>query len=474
MLSEPLDPARIIGAGETIIIRPLYETLVTTDFNWNYAPALATSWVASGEGLTWEFTLRRAVKFHNGYPLSAQDVKFSWERYLDPATNTAGGAALRGIVDSVDANDDYRVTFRTKAPDPTFLDRLQSVISKKYLGEVGEQRFDKAPVGTGPFKYAKHSRGEFYEFEAFEDHYAIVPSIRTLNVRIVPEPSTRIAMLKTGEADFIDGVVGPMIEQVRTTPGARLIRVPMTSAADLVVMELYTEEPSPFKDLRVRRALAHAIDRKAIAERLYFSEASPQITPSFFPNTFGFDASVKEYAYDPDLAKRLLAEAGYPNGFNTEITGYASSLMSGIPELLEAVGSYYDKIGVKTKITRLDAGTYLARLREKKLAGLAVHLGLVNRDGGWTAEQYYGEGRPYSSSKDPAMWELIRRQAREIDVRKREETLKEIVRRGHNTLERIPTVYSNTVFGAGPRVKDWKPFPGNPYAYGFEYLALKD
>ena len=278
------------------------------------APSLAESWSVSKDGLTYDFILRKGAKFHNGEPVTAEDVKFSYERYKGAAAKS-----LKDRVAGVETPDPGRVRFRLKAPWPDFLTFYTSatgagwIVPKKYVEKIGDDGYKKSPVGAGPYEFVSFTPGIELVLEAFEAYWRKTPSIKRLVFRVVPEDTTRLAMLKRGEADIAYSVRGALAEELVRTPGLKLATLVLPANQWLVFTDQW-DPKSPWSDHRVRLAANLAIDRKAInqAETLGHS----RMTGSMIPQEFEFGWVAPLYPYDPAKAKQLLAEAGYPNGFD--------------------------------------------------------------------------------------------------------------------------------------------------------------
>src|SRR5712692_5781166 len=279
------------------------------------APSLAESWSVSPDGLVYEFVLRKGPRFHNGEPVTAEDVKFSFERYRGISAK-----ALKERVASVDVVDAGHIRFRLKQPWPDFMTFYGTpatgagwIVPKKYVEKVGEDGFKKAPVGAGPYRFVSFTPGIELTLEAFDGYWRKTPSVKRLVFKSVPDITTRLAMLKRGEADIAYGLPGEIGEEVRRTPGLTLRPTPFVSTHWLVFVDQW-DPKSPWHDRRVRLAANHAVDRQAVnqAENLGFSK----ITGSIIPASFDFYWQPPLHPYDPARAKQLLAEAGYPKGFD--------------------------------------------------------------------------------------------------------------------------------------------------------------
>src|SRR3989441_6138388 len=296
------DPAEAEGIITPFIYYyALHDALVKPMPGNPMAPSLAESWSVSTDGLTYEFALRRGVKFHNGETVSAEDAKFSFERYKGAAAST-----LKARVAAVEVVDPDRIRIRLKHPWPdfmTFYGTLASgagwVVPKKYVEKVGADGFKRAPVGAGPYKLVSFKPGVELVVEAHEGYWRKTPSVKTLVVRSIPDDSTRLVMLKRGETDIVYNFRGALAEELRRTPGLTL----KPFYLPLPFWYVFTEQwdpRSPWADRRVRLAANLAIDRQAVnqAETLGLSK----VTASIIPQSFEFFWPAPLHPFDPKKA----------------------------------------------------------------------------------------------------------------------------------------------------------------------------
>ena len=254
-----------------------------------------------------------------------------------------------------------------------------AIMPKKYREKVGDAGFADKPIGSGPFKWVDYKQDQYFTMEALPQHHRKTAEFKTLKIVFVPEHATRLAMLQAGEADIIQ-LIGPQIPQIKADPKLRHIQVKHTIGTTLAYCDLpFPEEKSPFLDIRVREAASLAIDRKGICEKILFGAVEPY-GEVLSPYTLGWDPKVKPDPYDPEKAKKLLAEAGYPNGFKTtlNISGQASRYWT------EAIAANLAAVGIQAEIKILEGGSYLDAYIGKKLRGL------VTRNSWYDAEQNAG------------------------------------------------------------------------------------
>src|SRR6185436_2331370 len=314
--SRWLDPADAEGiATPFMVLYALHDALVKPMPGGLYTPCLAESFTQSKDGLTYEFVIRKGVKFHNGDPVTAADVKFSFERYRG-----VGAKTLKERVREVQVVDAARVRFHLKEPWPDFMSFYGTnatgagwIVPKKYVEKVGDEGFKKVPIGAGPYRFVSFTPGVELVLEAVDQYWRKPPHVKRLVFKTIPDPSTRFAALRRGEIDVSYWMTASLGEELRRTPGLTL-KPSLANNSYWVYFVDQWDPKSPWHDRRVRLAANHAIDRQAInqAETLGFSRMNYSLIPSHFEYFWQPPA----IAYDRARAKKLLAEAGYPNGFD--------------------------------------------------------------------------------------------------------------------------------------------------------------
>src|SRR2546428_5869601 len=290
------------------------------------------------------------------------------------------------------------------------------VVPKKYLEKVGEDGFRKAPIGAGPYRFVSSTPGVEIVVEAFEGYWRKTPSVKRLIFRSVPDETTRAAALKRGEADIVYFLGGPWAEEIPRTPGLRLSAVRSNAVFFLDFTEQW-DPKSPWQDRRVRLAASLAIDRKTIneAEQLGFAG----ITGNVVPRHMEFALPIEPHPYDPKRAKQLLAEAGYPNGFD------AGDLTPNPPyfSMAEAVADNLGAVGIRTKVRSMERAAFLTAWADKKVRGIV--LGVIGAGGNAATriEAIATKNGRYAYGVLPEVEDLFQRPAREGDRRKRQEVL---------------------------------------------------
>src|SRR5215472_12655317 len=358
---EPAETPGIITPF--MVLYALHDALVKSMPGQPLAPCLAESWSLSPDGTVYEFVLRKGVRFHNGDPVTADDVKFSFERYRG-----SGQKLLKDRVKEVQVVDAGRVRIVLKAPWPDFMTFYGTpvtgagwIVPRKYVEKVGDEGFKRAPVGAGPYRFVSFTPGVELVLEAYEQYWRKVPTIKRIVLRVIPDEATRLAALKRGEVDIVYSVRGALGDEMRRTPGLT-VRPGLGQFSYWYSLIDQWDPKSPWADRRVRLAANLAIDRQAIneAETLGYS----RLTGSIIPQDFEFAWKPPLYAYDPAQARKLLAEAGYPNGFDA---GSISSDMV-YASFAESVGNYWRAVGIRARITPQERAAYTKEYQEKSCA----------------------------------------------------------------------------------------------------------
>jgi len=366
-----MDPHFLNLAPNVNIAWHVFDALTHVDENARLVPGLAASWRAV-DPMTWEFKLRRGVRFHDGSELTAEDVAFSIDR-----TRAVPNGQMRPFTQRIVAKeipDPYTIRLKTSAPYAMVPYDLNSVfiVSKKATGSARSEDFDsgKAMVGTGPFRFVRFARGDRVELARNDAYWGGAAAWDRVTFRIVPTDPARLAGLLSGDLDLIEQV--PTADLPRVRGDARLAtaqkvswrtiffhldqREPVRGIADKVGKPL---PRNPFRDPRVRHALSLAIDRKAIAERLMDGAALPA-SNLVSPPVLGYAADLKPDAYDPEAAKRLLAEAGYPDGFAVTLSAPNNRYVND-EQIAQAVAQMLARVGVRVRVETMPINVYLPR-----------------------------------------------------------------------------------------------------------------
>jgi peptide/nickel transport system substrate-binding protein len=347
------------GGGDYAVVQNWGEYLIQKMPNGDLKPGLVTSWKVSPDGKMMEFVLRKGVKFHSRDPLTASDVKFSFERAREK--NPTARTRL-SLLEKFEIIDDYRFKLHFRSPDVTFipLQAAVMIVSQRYYERVGEEQFSKQPSSTGPYKVVRYLSGEQVDLERFEDYWGKKPPLKQACIFFIPEDTTRMAKLKAGEVDFINSVPWPLVADLEKSREIKTVRLAAGHPTRGVVFSTLNPKV-PWADKRVRQAMAYAIDCQAIIKNLL--GGIPNHWPWIAPGEIGYDPSIKPYPYDPQKAKQLLAEAGYPNGFDFNFYWPISGRIPMTREICEAIASYLEAVGIRTKLIGQEAVAFVASRR---------------------------------------------------------------------------------------------------------------
>jgi peptide/nickel transport system substrate-binding protein len=396
LAAQTLDPILEQRPGNAVYQAAMYDSLVGFDIDkGGIGPGVAERWELDEDGQAWTFYLRPDQKFHNGDKLTAEDVKFSLQRQMAPNSVAASAATFRRTIKSIDVVDELTVRINTVSPQiglPASLSRAVApegaVMPKTYIEKVGEDEFRRKPVGSGPWRFGKNVPGDRIEFVAVDyPHWRGTPHFKELQVLMVPEESTRMAMTRTGEAAIAS--IGPDTMRSAVRGGLEVLSVPGTMQALYQFWGLYRPEvkDNPITKPRVRQALSLAIDRQAIIDQVMNGLASKPYPFATFGYTEYFSADHwrkwgdTAYRYDPVEAKKILAEEGYPNGFELNFANTALPGTQFMVDVGTAVVDMWTKIGIRVNSTNYEWGSFapLVQGDQAKLIGAASMYRTVGR-----------------------------------------------------------------------------------------------
>jgi len=428
------DPAETSGIiTPFMVLFALHDALLKPLPGNPMAPALAESWNVSPDGLVYEFVLRRGVKFHNGDPVTAEDVKFSFERYRGAASRP-----LKESVAAVETPDPSRVRFRLKRPWPDFITFYVAatgaswVVPKKYVEKVGDDGFKKLPIGAGPYRFVSFTPGVELVVEAFDQYWRKTPNVRRIVLKAIPDEATRLAALKRGEVDVAYNIRGALAEEIRRSPGLTL-------------------KPNVGQATHWAN---YAIDRQAMneADALGFSK----LTWSIIPSSFEFYWQPPGYSYDPARARKLLAEAGYPNGFDAG--DYFCD--AAIAFVGEPVVNYLNAAGIRVRLRPIERAAFFRGWAEKKYKGLIQGASAAYGNAATRIEAFVAGGGAYVYGSYG-------------DAKRREATLHRIQQLIHDKVMVAPIWLNAGLNGVGPRVEEAGIGIITGYAFSAPYEDVK-
>ena len=464
------DPAETQGLiTPFMVLYAIHDAMAKAMPGSTVAPSLAESWQVSTDGRVYDFMLRKGVKFHNGDPLTSEDVKFSFDRYRG-----ANAKQLKERVAAVETPGPLHVRFRLKNPWPDFMTFYTAasgagwIVPKKYVEKVGDEGYKKAPIGAGPYKFVSFSPGIELVMEAFDGYWRKTPNVKRFVFKVIGDESTRLAALKRGEIDIVYSIRGELAEELQRTPGL-VLKPTVIQSPQWVSMLDQWDPKSPWHDRRVRLAANLAIDRKAINEAITLGHS--RLTYSIIPSTFDFYWQPPTYAFDPAQAKKLLAEAGFPNGFDAG----EYYLDIAYANVQEAVANYLHQVGIRTKLRPVERASHWASYADKKYKNLAYTASGAFGNAATRLETFVVAGGAYVYGSYPEIDSLFKDQAAEMDRKKREALLHKIQQIVHEKTMVIPIWELAFINGQGPRVQEsgLGLIPGHAYSAPYEDVKLK-
>ncbi|MBI2957646.1 MAG: ABC transporter substrate-binding protein [Chloroflexi bacterium] len=445
--NEKLDPIAADGTFANLVPVQMFDYMFWLDNTGTgpeVTPRTVEKWQVSPDGLSWTYYVRKGIKFQNGDNLTAADVKFSLERFSQPDAYRQFTAQN---VKNMELVDDYTLRITTKAQQ-FFLHQggvpnsptQGMIMPKNYIEKNGVANFLSRPMGSGPWKFVEGKPGDSYQMEAVATHWRQAPAFKKLTIMQMPEEATRIALMKTGGADFID----ISLNNVTNLESAGLSTFSMGWYAQQFQLHGVYDQRSagmPTADIKVRQALSLAVDRNALLKDFYLGKGLPALPPSITELADEVDLPYwkdyvgKLYKYDPETSKKLLSDAGYAKGFSINLYTFPGRATPFMPQLAEVIQNYWGKIGVTAKIVNIESGSY-NRWRvgpATELVGQATTywnspgftLGSLLSDWGSTGTAtFLGKGTPQANAAD----KLLASAAAEPDPAKRRATYAEVIK----------------------------------------------
>jgi peptide/nickel transport system substrate-binding protein len=401
---ENLDPTMNLSSIRATVDESMFDSLVGRDADGKIVPELAESWKLLDD-VTWQLKLRKGVVFHDGEPFNADAVRFTMQHVLDPNQKSPNRANIAEIT-RVEVVDDFTVNLVTAKPYAALLNRLIDfpIVPPKATAERGAQ-FALKPVGTGPYKFVSLVKDDYLVVEAFDRHWRGAPHIQKITFKPIPEPFTRAAALRNSEVDLITTVPPNLGRELERVPGVKVQRVPSTWRIYLGLNAF----KKPLSDVRIRQALNYATDMDTIIKSVLDGTGRRADGP-FTPNMFGYDSSVKGYPYDPAKARRLVAEAGYPDGVDVTLES-PTGRYQGDKEIAESLAGQWQKAGIRTKVQIAEWGAYFKRYLGKQFQdAYLLGLGGPMQDGDelYNLVSSKGRGLYYKSDKVDDLFDVGR------------------------------------------------------------------
>lgn len=450
------DPHQSIGTHERAIQQNIFDTLIDLDRNYEpTVPALAVSWTYVDD-LTLEVALREGVTFHNGQPFTADDVVFTFERIMDASEPIGINTWLEGTINRVEKVDDYTVRFVTPEPYAPMVANLTRIhiIPGQTFQEMGVQAFAQNPVGTGPFRYVSWTPGQEVALQAFEDHWREgLPTIDRAVFRIIPDEFARFAALRAGEVDIVQNLPASRIEQVEADPNLRVVSVHGQRNMWLGIMMV-----PPLDDVRIRQALNYAVDTDAIIDSIFDGHAGAVAPGGFGALAFGYHDDIEGYPYNPERARQLLAEAGYPNGLELEFR-CSSDRYASDREVCQAIQAYLAAVGISTDVQFTEWAVYSQLRGDRSMKGI-YFLGYGNSlfDADFPLRLCcWSGGRSETRFNTPELDAMVEEAARTVDIQARYDLYGEIQQYIRDQAPYVFLYDQYDIYGVSNRI-DWTPW----------------
>lgn len=465
------DPAETSGIITPYsVLYALHDAMVKPMPGQPSASSLAASWRASEDGLGYDFVLRQGAVFHNGEPVTAADVKFSFERYRGAAHDM-----MKARVAAIETPDPHQVHFRLKEPWPDFLTFYGNasgagwIVPKAYVEKVGDDGFKRAPVGAGPYKFVSYDPGGALVMEAFDGYWRKKPAVKRIVFRGIPDESTRVAALKRGEIDIAYALTGELAEEVQKSAGLTL-KAAVVQTPFWVYFPDQWDPKSPWHDVRVRRAANLALDRDGLNQALTLGYSKLTGNP-IVPASFDFYWQPPAPVYDPAQAKKLLSEAGYPNGFEAG-DFYCDSPFANIAE---AVMNSLVAAGIRANLRPIERAAFFKSYADRKYKGLIMGASGAFGNTATRLEAFVVKGGTYAYGSYPEIDELFAKQAIELNRDRRKALLEKIQQLVVERAIFAPIWQIAALHGVGPRVGEsgLGLIPGYPWTGPYEDMTLK-
>ena len=447
-----LDPALVYESDGWSVVHSIYDALVQLGPGGALEMVLAES-MAQAEPLIWEIRLRSGVSFHNGEPFDASSVAFSIAHILDPETGSqiAGSFA---VIEEVEEVDGSTVRLHTATPAPWLPSQMApwlAMLPPAYASDPAND-FPANPVGTGPYRFVRWDRGSRVTLEENPDYFAGGakgrPTAAKVWFRIVPDATTRVTDVISGTSQLVRGV--PFDELAIVAENGTVIEQPIAGCAFVRI----PTDMAPFDNPQVRLAMNHAVDVDAIIYALLGGNGA-RLANLFVPDGLGFDADLTPYAYDPELAKQLLSEAGYPNGFQTRLAHTASERA----DLVAAVAGQLAAVGIDAALEPLETATFNATWTDPEAAPLRFLTWRPLLDPYTLLSLVVSSGGFLSRYSDPAAQELIDAGAAETDPAERNRIYQQLGRVLHDSPAGIYLWSLTSFYGLAPDAPPWTPRP---------------
>ncbi|WP_432665584.1 ABC transporter substrate-binding protein [Wukongibacter baidiensis] len=457
--SLSMDPHDYDETVTNAINMHIFDTLIGYDAMLQTTPALAENWEIKEDGLTWVFKLRKGVKFHNGNDFTADDVLYSYDRAKN--NEISSNKSYVANIESMKKIDDHTIELVTPFPYSLLLSDLKNVmiIDKEYTEGMSDEEIALNPMGTGRYKFVEHVKEDHLDLTINEDFWGEKPAIEKVRFRPITNEATRTATMLSGEVDFTVDVAVRDVDRLKSNsdidvieqPSLRIIYLNFDGWRDESPM---VQKPNPLKDIRVRKAIYHAIDEDTIVKNVMNGQA--YAATSYIPDVFvGHNPEIKRLEYDPEKAKALLDEAGYPDGFTITLDAPNNRYVND-EQIAQSVASYLQKVGIKLELNLMPKSLFFKHIttREDKtsfcMTGWADSGGegaILLKDLLYTyglKEGYGNVNRGYYTN--PKLDELIDKAYQTSDVDERAKLVAEAAKIAADDVAYIPLHFQKDLF----------------------------
>lgn len=416
-LPKAIDPAFDTGLFTMSTYSYIFDTLVKTDDSGQLLPNLATSW-RTVDPKTWEFKIRSGVKFHNGEVFDAAAAKYTIDRINDPDLKSPWRGGRLGAISGVEAPSADTLVIKTSVPSVVIPSGLTTIymVPPKHVTQSGAVGFGKAPIGTGPFRVTEWVVDDHLTLERNPDYWGGAPKLSKVTIRMVPEEAPRIAALQAGEAQVAFPLSPELVSSVTAKPDLKVAQVILGQS---LVIAMRAVNSGPLEKKQVRQALNYAIDKQKIFSTLMQSQGRLLDGQLGGPNTYGYNPDLKAYPYDVQKAKQLLADAGYPNGFEVKFQGPVGRYPQD-QQIGEVIAAQLAAVGVKTRYEVIEAGKFSATAADGTIGPLFLW--------GWNLAPamavdqvfpFHVSGHPRKLLADPEFDRIYKQSETEFDASKR-------------------------------------------------------
>lgn len=469
-----VDPQLNNHAGDRSLALHFWDSIINSRDGGKLEPALASSWRALDDQ-TWEFKLRTDIKWQDGTPFTADDIVFSFQRARAVPGSLASYTGALRTVESTTAKDAHTVIIKTNTPNPMLpLDIASIYVVSKHVGEKSkteDYNAGRAVIGTGPYKFVSYTPGDRTVFERNPSYYGPKPAWDKVTYRFIANGAARTAALLAGDVDVIDKVAVTDVEKLRKTPSVSVYTYPGLRV--LLLQPSFRAGPhefitdnagkplaqNPLLNQKVRQALSLAINRKAIVDRLM--QGTVTEANQWMPKgTFGYNPEVKDIPFNPEQAKKLLAEAGFPQGFQISIH-VPGDRYPQAPETVQAVAQFWTRVGVKTKVEVVPWSVYSARATKNEFAVSVIAWGNGTGEAGYgllqtlaTTDAKRGRGaNNWGRYSNEAVDKALDAATVEFDARRREAMFRHSVKLVTDDVGQIPLFHYQNIWAAKKGLK---------------------